>query len=448
MKKFTILTLFVLFFAQIYSDSHWQKLSLKKAGSNDSISLNITRLLLLNDSLFAATYDGIWVSPSANGNDWVPYGLQGKKVLLVNFDILRLAMVEEVASDNATKTTQVIYKKIANDWQLSNYNPGKLSTQGFTKMAIAQIKDKNNNCVIAVPTWGNGIWVSSNGGDTWTQKPQQDVTLPSNNSTAKIFRNVLNISAFAGDTVLYGTDKAGNNDNYMIYSTDYGNTWQYKYVGSFFNPYAVYSRTYGGQKYVYFGGQNGNMGAIWRSGDMGDNWDASISTGEVYWECQKITASPNGKLYSLASITNVYVSTDNGDTFTPLATGLNIPQNRVSPGKTSYFFSDMLATDSKVYLSTIYQEGIYYVDLTPTAVNTVKASTLSLYTNAAQTELVVNAESGSDITIYSVTGKLLKSITAANAKTSINIQDLHSSVYIVKVISAKGELFTNRFVKK
>jgi hypothetical protein len=136
------------------------------------------------------------------------------------------------------------------------------------------------------------------------------------------------------------------------------------------------------------------------------------------------------------------------ETFAPTATGITIPTTRVAPAGTYYYLSDLVKSATKLYVSAIMTDGIYYLDLTTTAVNNAKANQLSIFVNSAQTELVVNAELGSGITIYSVTGKLLKSISAASAKTSINIQDLHSSIYVVKVISAKGKISTNRFVKK
>ena len=277
-------------------------------------------MALVDGKLYAATFDGIWVSPSGNGGDWQPYGLQGEKVTRMSFGNLKLALVTVTASNDATRTTGVLYKHNGTTWELTNLNPDKLSTFGSASSEFTQIRDNNGKDIILYPTWGGGIWRSEDGGATWTNYAQADT------DHGKVFKNVLGLHTFPGDNTVYGTDKVANNDNYFIYSEDYGATWQYKHVGKFFNPHAVFARTVGGKKYLYYGGENGNDGAVWFSDDMGTSWGASYSMGVEFWQCRKITASPNGNLYSMASVNNLYVSKDNGETFAQVASGLTIPE--------------------------------------------------------------------------------------------------------------------------
>lgn len=442
MKKIT-LALLLMFFSYSVVDAaiSWQKLDLTKSAGG-TINLNISRMALENGKLYAATYDGIWVSPSGNGGDWQPFGLQGQKVTRLSFGNLKLALVVVTASNDATKTTGVLYKYNGTSWELTNLNPDKLSTFGSASSEFTQINDGNGKDIILYPTWGNGIWRSEDGGVNWTNYAQGTTDY------GAVYKNVLGLHTFPGDNTVYGTDKVANNDNFLIYSEDYGITWQNKHVGKFFNPHSVYARTYDSKKYVYFGGENGNDGAIWRSEDMGANWDASFTMGVEYWQCRKITASPNGNLYSMASVNNLYVSKDNGDTFEPLATGLTIPDgtNRVSPASGTYFLSDVIATDSKVYLSTIINEGIYVADLSATGLNNFNNETIDfkIFANTLQ----VNTTANATIQILNITGTVVGSYKANSEITNINIVQLAPAVYLLKTIGVDNAVQINKFIKQ
>jgi len=442
MKKFTSLFLFILFGYFAANALTWQKLDLTKAGGG-TINLNISRMVLENGKLYAATYDGIWVSPSGNGGDWEPFGLQGEKVTRLSFGNLKLALVLVTASNDATKTTSVLYKLNGSTWELTNLNPDKLSTFGSAYSEFTQIRDQNGNDIILYPTWGNGIWRSDDGGATWTNYPQADT------EHGKVYKNVLGLHVFPGDNIVYGTDKVANNNNYLIYSEDYGATWQYKHVGKFFNPYAVYARTYNDKKYIYYGGQNGSDGAIWRSEDMGTTWEASLSAGVEYWECRKITGSPNGNLYSMASINNLYVSKDNGDTFEVFATGLSIPSqsDRIAnpPAADKVFLTDVIATDTIVYLSTAFREGIYVVDLETSLANVSKnAVSYTIKNNLLQ----VNTSENCNIQILNLTGVQVSAYKAHSGVTTIDITNLTPGVYFLKVKNADNSITINKFIKK
>ncbi len=246
----------------------------------------------------------------------------------------------------------------------------------------------------------------------------------------------------------------------MIWSTDYGVTWQNVPVGPFYNPYSILVRKVNGKEYIYYGGQNGSAGVLWCSMDGGVSWLGSPTAGVEYWEVRKIIGDDDGKVYALSSVHNVYVSQLNNatagwdleeglynETFAPAGTGITIPTTRVAPAGTYYYLSDLVKSATKLYCSAIKDDGIYVYNLNPSAVKNTTANTLSIYPNPAQNELFVKAELGSKISVYTVTGKLVKSAVAATTKTSLNIKDLNSAVYVVKVLSTDGVLSTNRFVK-
>lgn len=443
MKK-NLLSYLILFCSFGFTSAQWQKMDLTKT-SGGTIDANVYQMALKNNKLYAATADGIFESASANGGDWVAAGLQGKKVFLLNFDILQLALTIETAADDATKRTLQLYKRNGEVWENTGFNASKLSAFGTypeNLINFAQIQN-NDQVVIVLPTWGNGIWRSVNSGLTWSQVVYEDH--PTNGY--QFFRKIPAIYTFAGDNVIYGTDKADFNMQYLIRSTDFGATWQHAEVANFFNPWSFHKRKVANKDYFYWAGKDGNQGVVWRSEDAGLNWDASLTAGVEYWDNRRIIGEDDGPLYVMSSVNNVYVSNDNGDSFLPVGTGIIIPATKPAPAGEPLFLTHLVKSDSKLYVST-YNDGIYSVSLILSALNTIKSSELKMHLNQNQTELTVSAESGSEISIYSVTGKLLKSQTAKPNLTNIAVNDLNAAVYIVKVISANGNLSTNRFVKK
>lgn len=427
-------------------------MDLSKIGGG-TIDANVYQMALKDNKLYAATADGIFESASANGGDWVAYGLQGKKVFLLNFDILQLALTIETAADDNTKKTLQLYKHDGTNWVNTNFNPSKLNVFGTYSdnlINFAQIQH-GQNTVIIVPTWGNGIWRSGDGGSSWTKVAYEDH--PTNGY--QFFRKVPGIYTFAGDSVIYGTDKADFHMQYLIRSTDFGSTWQHTEVGNFFNPWAFHKRKLAGKDYFYWAGKDGNQGIVWRSADSALTWDASTTSGGDYWDNRRIIGDDDGPLYVMSSPKNVYVSTEetiNNEgllvmNFVPVGTGITFPSSAPAPAGEPFFLTHLIKSSSKLYVST-YNDGIYQFKLSTTSVKDVTSNNLSMYVNPNQNELVVNATSGTNILIYSITGHLVKSFTAKNNISKINIDELQSSVYIVKAVSANGLITTNRFIKQ
>ncbi|NDP20809.1 MAG: T9SS type A sorting domain-containing protein [Paludibacter sp.] len=437
MRKITFLVLFfVLSTILTFSAETWQKLDLTKAGGG-TISTDIYNISLDGGKLYVATGDGIWLSPSANGGDFEPFGLQGIIVTHLSLKVAKLAVVNITATDDVTKKCTKIYKLVGANWVITNFNPQSLSTFGSPSASFAQIQDGANNTVIVVPTWGNGIWRSTDGGANFTQYAF------STNAHGDVYKAVTGIWAY-GNT-LYGTDKTVYNNQYLIKSTDFGATWSNTLAGNYSTPRAFHKRKVGAVDYTYIAGdfENGGIGSLNYSDDDFANWSSSYSVGSDFWYVNRIIGDDNGPLYIACSKTNVMVSNDNGDSFAPLATGIDII---ASPPKN--YLNDLVKSATKLYVSTRSVNGIYYYNLTASGLNQITEQAKICYPSITSKEIFVNATVGSKISILNLDGKTVKSLVAQTEKTSINVQSLNSAIYIVKTQNLNAKQVVDKFIKK
>jgi hypothetical protein len=132
--------------------------------------------------------------------------------------------------------------------------------------------------------------------------------------------------------------------------------------------------------------------------------------------------------------------------FVPLGTGITFPTTKPAPTGEPFFLTHIVKSSSKIYVST-YNDGIYLFNLSANALKNTAINKLDVYLNPAQNELVVTTSLGSQISIYTVTGRLIKTVSAESIKSKISINKLAPSVYIVKSVSGNGLIATNRFVK-
>jgi photosystem II stability/assembly factor-like uncharacterized protein len=229
-------------------------------------------------------------------------------------------------------------------WDVSNNSPQKywesvsMSASGEYRTAVSTTTPNGGN-----PPGPEYIYVSSNSGETWTQK-QNDA---SNNSLEKRWYGV-SMSA-SGQ---YQTAVANN--GYIYVSSNYGVTWTPKESDTSNNSLQKYwySVTMNASGKYQTAVPAGNQ-YIYASTDFGNTWTPSNSSPEKSW--QGVSMSASGKYRTAVAYNDyIYVSIDYGNTWTQ-------KQNDTSNNSLQKNWYSVAMTASGQYQSATLSSGNDYI---------------------------------------------------------------------------------------
>ncbi len=160
-------------------------------------------------------------------------------------------------------------------------------------------------------TGNNGVYVSSNNGETWTQTglPGKWVTALSVNNNEDVF------------VALSGQQPPPDGGLYpggLYRSMDRGATWQYIAPPANNWWYQVAGLAFNAQGHVF---AYGSQAGIWRSTDQGATW-VSLAFPERWTAADALAIKPDGTVFAGAWGAGVYRSSDNGDHWVQASRGL------------------------------------------------------------------------------------------------------------------------------
>jgi len=72
---------------------------------------------------------------------------------------------------------------------------------------------------------------------------------------------------------------------------------------------------------------------------------------------------------------------------------------------------------------------------------------LKPFPNPAQNQISINAEVGSDISIFTLSGRFIQSFKSTSYQQRIDISNYQTSIYVINVLSPKGLLSVDKFIK-
>lgn len=108
----------------------------------------------------------------------------------------------------------------------------------------------------------------------------------------------------------------------------------------------------------------------------------------------------------------------------------------------------LIYTNSQGAPSTLYVDNIYLYKEATASVGNNAALGFAMYPNPAKNVLNISAkESISNVQMFNILGRSVKSFSVNNTSTSLDVSDLSSGVYLVKYESA-GKVGTAKFVKE
>lgn len=228
-------------------------------------------------------------------------------------------------------------------------------------------------------------------------------------------------------------------------------------------------------------------GSFWYTTDGGTNWSQSSGFGGNVNEIAVHPSNPDKVAIATTGGQKVYVSTDNGATFTSilwdlpsfsaqalawqdngkdgLYVGMNygIYYTDNDLGNTWVPFNNGLpnvrineleinAADSKLYVAT-YGRGLWRSSLynETLSVDNFELNNLSLYPNPTSNEVNLKWNSNEDVSvrIYNTLGKLMyynKNVNLTN-ELKIDVSTFDTGVYFVKLNSSKGEIIKKLILK-
>lgn len=345
---------------------------------------------------------------------------------------------------------------------------------GFSVLAV----DADENGWIYAGKNGPGrLLVSKDNGDSWEEI---ELPLPSVGNIVKIF-------CTGPDTIYISTWESDG--SFLIYSFDSGDTWQHSYITDHPNEYVSDLDLSGsGELYVSVNGFFEGQGGVYRSDDGGISWSyvglldhqvlsLSInSANEVFtgdwWmlnsDVPGIHAKYEGQdtftlvldcffvidividdedhIYATSSET-IFYSDDNGLSF-------QIIEDTLSK------FKEYLILDDEHYLYASSSKSLVR-SIDPVITGTRdqhlcnKSGQLMLFPNPAITEIHIELGSGNQrpgeciVTIYDLSGKLIKEIKKILAKDRIVLDVSHlEEGYYYLTIQENNKLYNAGFIKK
>jgi len=191
-------------------------------------------------------------------------------------------------------------------WENIGPTPGYYSNYGNISSRITTIQyDPTNPNIIYLGAAFGGIWKSTNGGDTWVAKSDNEVSLASGS---------IAVDPTNSNIIYYGTGEATYSavsyyGRGLLKSTDGGNTWTNITAG-------LPSLTYTSRLVIRPNHSNELLAAmgwsgLYRSTDSGINWTQVISG-----RCDDVVFSPEGNnVYAVGSGVGYSISSDGGATF-------------------------------------------------------------------------------------------------------------------------------------
>ncbi len=332
------------------NSQNWLQMSIaKKPGGGSGSFTSINSITELNDTLYLATDNGVWFSPSGNGGDWAQFGTG------LTTDITELALVNNVKLARTTASPSQVYR----------LSSTKVWTLVPTLTAIGSIAAQATSGYGFATKDGTGVYRTTDKGVTWSlyNTPSDNENLIGDAGTKGIIPGLRIWRVYPSGNLLLAQSK-----NALHISEDNGNSWYYRWgdmvidhnTGS--NIKWTYLRNYKGKNYVFVASDGSNWNGmspnISRSDNMGvnyqysDNPSAPTITGLIYSNnahFRDMCSYGEKAMFLRCDNETIFKSNDNGLTW------INF-----EPGLSAWSYMKLISTSKKLILACA--SSIWYFD--------------------------------------------------------------------------------------
>jgi ligand-binding sensor domain-containing protein len=398
MKKLYIISILII--TSFSSNAQWQQTGL------DSESVNC--FAVKGDTLFAGTDSGLYYSAN-NGVSWNLMNMG------ISDPVLSLAIDDSIIFVGTADYGVYSTSNNGNSWsKLINGLAKDLCTATYYGITALSICDSN----IFAGTF-NGIYLSTNKGYLW---------VPVDSTLAY---GVISSLVTKGDTEWIGTYGGG-----IFLSSNNEISWEASDTG--LTNDTINAMVISGNN--IFAGTNSG---VFKSANHRNSW-VPLSTGFPNYSDTVIYgfAASGDTIFAGTEYSGVYLSSNNGNNWSSLNNGLDTTANSVL---------SLIIKGNYIYAGTqlgVWKHQLYEV----TGIKEINNdNNITVYPNPAdkQIQIISNPCSVNNVELYNLLGEIIYSSPAAvnQSPVTINIEDIPSGVYIVKVETEKGEII-KKFVKE
>lgn len=357
-------------------------------------------------TIYAGTWGGKIYKSTDSGKTWV--------VINTGMNVSFIWSLNISGGFIFAATEQGVYKYNGTSWVLT-------SLSGKDVHSIVSY-----NGIIYAATWGSGVYKSTNNGDTWIQI----------NSGIENYMTVQTLTVTSGGTVFAGTVGGG-----LFKCTD-GKSWL-KLTGGYSFVWSLNSTSS-----VVFSGTYGD--GLYKSVDGGTTFTkvTSLNISFVY----SISVDLGGKIY-VSSLTNgVYVSSDNGLTWT----SLGMSGNGVSAMMVNQTSSDLIIGTKEGKLFKIESSngttGVEDNAVIPTEYK-LEQNYPNPFNPTTTIQFSIPENGVYNLKVYNILGEEVASLingqlTAGVHKTTFDASKIASGVYIYRLSGGKVNISKKMILMK
>lgn len=408
-------------------------------------SVGIDYISIVNpDTVWADAYDGSgqgtnlleFTKTTDGGNTWTPGSYSGVPSSCTVSSITAVSASQAwIATFSSTHSDQGIYVTTNGGSSWTKQTTAYFSLSSSFPDGV-YFWDKNNGICFGDPISGYfEIYTTTDGGTTWTKVPTSNIPVALNGEYGYV-----SLYAVSGNTFWFGTNKGR-----VFKSTDRGQNWTVSNTGMTEVTTLGFHNSNDGVATYLSTDNSGNITnfSMVKTTDGGSTWTAVNPTGTYYKTSMAVVPNKDGMLVSVNGLQDITqdgsaYSLDEGNTWTQLDDSIQYTSVK--------FYNDKVGWAGGFNSSS--SRGIWkWQPISPTGVTElpVNGIKIKVYPNPSVGTVhfhIPKSESVIGISVYDLSGKLVSRLenntSSAGKDYVMNLRNLKAGVYVAVVRTKQG----------